>query len=171
MNRRQFLAVAASAAPVGVAGCAGVSDSGSTQQDGSGGSGGCAGAASTDGPQSPFDYLALHPVPAYVTEYADSVVVRFRDLDDAAKRAVRRALENDGEYRECAAGEETTDVMALFSHVERRWETTGESYDHTYLRHDDDYYALNIVQEGDFIRVKSIPCTDEACPGTPTPPS
>lgn len=120
-----------------------------------------------EGPQAPYDALSLYPMPAYVTEYSETVVVESQALGSAARRAVQQARASDGPYRECGGGEQT-DVMALFAHVKRRWEEAGrEAFRHTYLHHEDDYYGITLVQEGDFIRVDSIPCGSEACPATP----
>lgn len=177
VNRRQFLHVAAVTGAGTFAGCVGdVDPTGSVSPSPDAGDAdrdGCATDTSThDGPQSSYDSLMLYRMPEYVTEYSDSVVVEYGELGSGAKRAVEQALASDEEYRECIDGEDGTDVMALFSHIERRWEQTGrESFEHTYLLYEGNYYGITLVQEGDFIRVKSIPCTAEACPTTPTPPS
>lgn len=174
MNRRQFLTVAVSAGIFSFAGCAGDAESTVTPSHGVGDADqdSCANSTATRaGPQLPYDSLTLHQMPEYVTEYPESVIVQYQQLESAAQRAVQRALASDGAYRECTNGREQTDVMTLFSHIERRWEETGsESFDHTYLHSEGEYYGITLVQEGDFIRVESIHCTEEACPTTPTPP-
>lgn len=160
MNRRQFLRVAAPFGTVAVAGCAQTADRRNC----------ISGFSTPAGPARPYDTLELHEMPEYVTEYDRSVVVDFEDLTDAGKRAVRAPLEAEGEYRECT-DDEGTDVMALFSVIERRWEAVGrESFAHTYLHHEGTYYGIEIVHEGDVVKVWSIPCTDRECPATPTPP-
>ena len=175
MNRRRALRRIVTAGTLGFAGCVGAADrtgtAGSSDGDDTDDGSPCQGATSDHGgPQRPYDSLLLHRVPAYVTEYADSVIVRYRELDAAARRAVGRAVGSDDPYRQCTEDRERTDVMALFAHVERRWQQTARSpHDHTYLRYEGEYHGITIVQEGDFIRVDSIPCTQEACPTTPTP--
>lgn len=177
VNRRRFLQATASAGMVVCAGCAErtvptapVSPSrggDETERDS------CANDTPTpEGPQSPYDSLTLHGMPGYVRAYSDSVIVRYRDLGSAARNAVQQALASDGAYRQCISGDERTDVMALFSHIEDRWSRTGgESYDHTYLRYEGEYYGITLVQEGDFVRLDSIPYSTEERPATPTPPS
>lgn len=175
MNRRVLLRVVASAGAVSLAGCTGASDPSATaspsdttdddtRPD-------CPGDTPTpEGPQGPYDSLLLYEVPGYVTEYDETVVVEYRRVGTAGRRAVDRALGTDGPYYECAGGSEPSDVMAFFAAVDARWAETGESHAHTYLHHDGAYYGITLVQEGDFVRVQSVPCTAEACPTTPTPP-
>lgn len=176
MNRRRFLRVAGATGAACLAGCTGHAgptvtvDSSASADDAEGDD--CATTTSAGGPQSSYDALTLHRMPDYVTEYSGSVIVEYGELGTAAQRAVQRALDADGTYRQCTDGGERTDVMALFSHIERRWgQAGGESFEHTYLRYEGTYYGITLVQEGDFVRVQSIPCTAEACPATPTPPS
>lgn len=162
MNRRQVLHRAGAIGVVSLAGCVGGDDQNP-----------CPGISfSNDGPQKPYDSLQLHPMPEYVTEYSDSVVIQYRELGAAAQRAVQQAISSDEPYRQCTEGRDQTDVMALFSHIERRWQQADRSpHDHTYLQYEGDVFGITLVQEGDFIRVNSIPCTSEACPTTPTPPA
>lgn len=174
MNRRKFLGLAATASVIAVTGCAG--DIGPATETGSPSDrsdttapSNCTDTAES-GPQSPYDSLTLYQMPDYVTGYDESVILQYDSLGSAAQQAVQHALNSSGAYRECIHGRDQTDIMALFSHIDRRWERTGESFEHTYLNYDPEYYGITLVQEGDFIRVKSIPCTAEACPTTPTPP-
>lgn len=175
MNRRQVLQLAASTIAVSLAGCAGdiepTETASSPESAGDADGETCEGDTPTGGPQSPYDTLMLYQMPEYVTRYSETVIVKYSELGAAAQRAVQQALAIDGAYRECSRGPEQTGVMALFSSIERRWEQTdGSSFRHTYLQYEDDYYGITLVQEGDFIRIQSIPCTAEACPTTPTPP-
>ena len=176
MYRRRFLQLAAPTGAALAAGCAGVGSPGRVSDftDSSNGAkiADCNGDTPTQGgPQSPYDSLTLHQMPGYVTEYAESVIVDYQKLSPVAQHAVHQALNGDEPYRQCSVGQEQTGVMAVFSRIERRWEAAGgESYDHTYLHYEGRYYGITLVQEGDFVRVESIPCTADACPTTPTPP-
>lgn len=171
MNRRKLLRRTV-ALGVGItAGCLG--DPLPTGPDGGDGQtrDGCD-AETAAGPGSLYDSLQLHRFPDYVAEYSESVVVRYDALGTAASEAVQQALAADGAYEECIRGQEQTSIKALFAHIERRWEAVGrEAFEHTYLRYRGDYYGITLVQEGDFVRVKSIPCTADGCPTTPTPPA
>jgi len=131
----------------------------------------CANESTTrTGPAAPYDTVTLYQVPDYVSEYADTVIVSYDELDSAPQTAVRRALTANGTYRQCTEGLAQTDVMALFSAIEERWTETGtESFDQTYLHYEGRYYAIGIIQEGDHVRVDSVPCTEHECPTTPTP--
>lgn len=171
MHRRTFLRAAAAAGASALAGCAADGGKTSTGSPSDSETPVCPHVTTHEGPHAPYDTLSLHPMPDYVTEYPKTVVVEYQSLGAAARRAVERALASDDAYRECG-GDGQTDVMALFSHVERRWAEVGrEAFRHTYLHRDGVHYGITLVQEGDFIRINSIPCTEEACPTTPTPPS
>lgn len=167
----------AATGPISLAGCTG--DTGPTATASPPGGGDdddqnpCPGDTPTpDGPQKPYDSLSLHRMPGYVSAYPESVIVQYRAAGAAAQRAVQQALTSEGTYHQCTSGRDRTDVMALFSHIERRWQQAGgSSFEHTYLHYEEGYYGIVLVQEGDFVRVDSIPCTSEACPTTPTPPA
>lgn len=170
MNRRRLLQRAATIGLVATAGCVSDDTAGKTTPTDPPDQDGCA-AETAAGPGSVYDSLTLHELPAYVTEYEATVLIQYDSLDAAATDAVRQALATDGAYKECSRGQTPTTIRALFAHIDRRWEDVGrEAIRNTYLIHQGRYYGISLVQEGDFIRVDSIPCTAAACPTTPTPP-
>jgi hypothetical protein len=127
--------------------------------------------ATAAGPGSLYDSVTLYRVPEYVEEYSESVVVGYDELDEPSRNAVERALSADDTYKECTLGTDQTNVKSFAAHIEGRREAVGrEAFQHTYLHYRGTYYAIRLVQEGDFIRVDSVPCTGEECPTTPTPP-
>lgn len=171
MKRRQFVQRTATVGLVSISGCIGDRAPGESVGDSNGERDECENTTAA-GPGGLHDSLTLYQLPEYVEEYSGSVVVRYDDLGDASKTAVRRALSADGAYRECTRGTDRTSIKALAAHIEHRWEAVGrEAFQQTYLHYQGSYYGIALVQEGDFVRVDSIPCRQEECPTTPTPPS
>lgn len=170
MKRRQFVGRAATIGVVSISGCIGNSaprgSEGASKQEGDE----CE-SATAAGPGSLYDSVTLHRVPEYVEEYSESVIVQYDELDEPSENAVQRALSADDSYEECTRGKDQTNVESFAAHIEGRWEAVGrEAFQHTYLHYRGTYYAIRLVQEGDFIRVDSVPCTGEECPTTPIPP-
>lgn len=171
MNRRRILQRAAAIGLVSTAGCIGDGISRGATETGTPDQDSCEDETAT-GPGSVYDSLNLYELPDYVTGYEESVLIRYDNLSSAAQDAVQGALATDGTYEACSRGQEQTTIRALFARIERRWEDVGrDAIRHTYLVYQGKYYGITLVQEGDFIRVDSIPCTSDECPTTPTPPS
>ena len=130
----------------------------------------CLNTYTKDEPREPYNKLSLFRVPKYVNEYDNSAVIKYQDLDPAAQRAVDQALNLEDSYIECIS--DGSSIIKLYKQIEAKWGQSNEAArDHTYIFHDDQYYAIHLVKEGDNVLIDSIRCTEDSCPKTPTDPS
>ncbi|WP_436927065.1 hypothetical protein [Halosimplex amylolyticum] len=130
----------------------------------------CSKTSTKEDPREPYDELSIFQVPNYVSEYETVAIIGYNELDSGAQRAIDQALSTNKTYVDCI--NDGTEVKKLFNNIEQVWGPSADDlYDSTYISYDDNHYAIRIVQEGDNVKVDSIPCTEESCPATPTPPS
>lgn len=124
-----------------------------------------------------FDRLEVKPMPTYVREYPESVVIRFADLSSPERNVVETAIATGGVITKCHVFDGAPNaVMQLADTVRTRWEdgdvASASAFEHTYIGRDGRYFGLEIGLL-DTVVVDSIPL---ACAGgdcrevTPTPP-
>jgi len=130
----------------------------------------CAGIYTKDDPHDPHDELTIFQFPEYVNMYDEVLIIEYSELDPESQQAIDAASSSNGTFIECINS--GSKIKSLFSEIEEKWEASNDDFnDNTYLFYENAYYGLTIIEEGDTILIDSIPCTDESCPATPTPPS
>lgn len=106
------------------------------------------------------DYDRLTVEPTSRPDPERSIVVDVEELSPAVQNTVDEAIAS-GSVKQCHDfGTGTTDVEALWSHIETKWEETGETdfekLERTYLRRKAEHFGLEI-RLLDYGTVDSIP--------------